>query len=437
MKKLNTLVIISLSITLAGSAQSAINDSIRISRLSSKVIELEEKISTLLNEQSKMNEQVRFQQKAIADSINRQSTLINSLIPELNITGEKVKALEYSQKRNDQEIWDRTSKNLVYLPTVLKAMNSRINIIYSTISNQQKNELMLEITNPQSGVLGFKMGDKILEMLEKDIFAKNAPKTGKKKDLDDYKEKTQQIFNVVDMVTKSPILTSIPGIGSALSMTNMVTGFLRNVSFMSNSISQQDITSFENSINKYITFYNSLNENQVQNAYANAQLELQLLALQEQFYSYTVTASQVTGFKFSGKPESYASGSAFYTAFIGEYELFTQSYFGKLKPFDESGAFTAEAKKLNALNEDLEKMLDFYDSIEKMHKNYAENEKINATQTENTLQMAVNGGIATKKNIDTAVKRLQKVTETSLQNFSIAVNLPGLVLDVKRIMYKY
>ena len=56
MKKLNTLVIISLSITLAGSAQSAINDSIRISRLSSKVIELEEKISTLLNEQSKMNE---------------------------------------------------------------------------------------------------------------------------------------------------------------------------------------------------------------------------------------------------------------------------------------------------------------------------------------------------------------------------------------------
>ncbi|HAN78634.1 MAG TPA: hypothetical protein DCQ31_13165, partial [Bacteroidales bacterium] len=160
MKKLNTLVILSLSITLAGSAQSAINDSIRISRLSSKVIELEEKISTLLNEQSKMNEQVRFQQKAIADSINRQSTLINSLIPELNITGGKVKALEYSQKRNDQEIWDRTSKNLVYLPTVLKAMNSRINIIYSTISNQQKNELMLEITNPQSGVLGFKMGDK-------------------------------------------------------------------------------------------------------------------------------------------------------------------------------------------------------------------------------------------------------------------------------------
>ena len=159
--------------------------------------------------------------------------------------------------------------------------------------------------------------------------------------------------------------------------------------------------------------------------------------MQEQFYSYTVTASQVTGFKFSGKPESYASGSAFYTAFIGEYELFTQSYFGKLKPFDESGAFTAEAKKLNALNEDLEKMLDFYDSIEKMHKNYAENEKINATQTENTLQMAVNDGIATKKNIDTAVKRLQKATETSLQNFSIAVNLPGLALDVKRIMYKY
>lgn len=425
------------SVGLSVFAQTTVADSLKIIQLNLQLKDLEEKFASYINQQNLFNEQFKSLQLNLIDSLNGNSQTCKSNRTEIKNLDIRVTELENYKKRINLEVWDKASKNLVYLPTVIKAMNSRINLIHSTLSNQQKNELLLEITNPQSGILGFKMGDKIMELLESEIFTKNSPKTGKKKELDEYKEKTSQILDVVEFVANSPIITAIPGIGSALSMTNMVTGFLRNIAFMNNGVKQQDITNFENAINKYIVFYNSLNDNQIQSTYATSQLEIQLLSHQEAFYSYVETVSQVINFKFSGKQENYPTTSAYYTAFIGEYELYTQNYFAKFKPFDENYNFNPDANRYIALNNDLDKMLNFYTTIEKIQKNYIENEKYNTVRNEKTLELAITSGIATKKYIDAAVKRLQKATETSMQNFTVALNLQGLELDVKRILYKY
>ncbi len=160
---------------------------------------------------------------------------------------ETVKILLSSHEYDAKTKYEILDTNLLNAVETFDLLSSKtVNLKSRNITNSFE-LLIKDLNNPQSDALGFKFNETLINLVTEHIQPKK-------------RNKGKKIIDAIEGITKSPIITNIPSLTPAISISNSVIGVLRSTSIFEDKIDNEKIKNFEESLNKYIQYYTALSD---------------------------------------------------------------------------------------------------------------------------------------------------------------------------------
>ena len=172
---------------------------------------------------------------------------VNVLTSNNETNTQTVKTLLSGREYDSKTKYEIINQNLINAVETFELLSSKTVNLKSRNASNSFELLIKELNNPQSDALGFKFNETLLSLVNLHIQPKK-------------KNKGKKILEAIEGIIKSPIVTNIPTLTPAVSISNSVIGILRSTSIFEEKVDNEKIKNFEVDLNRYIQYYTALSD---------------------------------------------------------------------------------------------------------------------------------------------------------------------------------
>ncbi len=201
--------------------------------------------------------------KAIDDLKATNETLLNSL----EITSKTLNELVRDKKVSDETKWNTIKRNINGSTQLYKALSDDIINLKSRLTDQDYQGYIKSLSSIQKGPLGFSFQNVIIE---------SATETG----LFKKKAKLERFIKITKSIINSPILSNIPFVSNAVSASNAILDIIYSASMGNKKTDLEKLHLFESELNKYLSYYTTLDKANILNQTSNGDRRVLLEHLQ-------------------------------------------------------------------------------------------------------------------------------------------------------------
>ncbi|WP_299397596.1 hypothetical protein [uncultured Gelidibacter sp.] len=190
-------------------------------------------------------------------------TLLNSL----EITGKTLNELVRDKKVSDETKWNTVKRNINASAQLYKVLSDDIINLKSRLTDEEYQGYIKSLSSIQEGPLGFSFQEVIIE---------SATKIG----IFDKKSKMDRFISIARNVMSSPLIASIPFVSTAVTASNSILDIAYGSSMGDKNADLDRLQKFEGELNKYLTYYTTLDKANILNQSSNGDRRVLLENLQ-------------------------------------------------------------------------------------------------------------------------------------------------------------
>ncbi len=353
--------------------------------------------------------------EALEATTGTQSTSINALMSGIVLA--------------DKSKYEVIKNNLINGRHGLETLNDKLNLIQNNVADASIWTYINNLSNPQGSELGFKLEDKLVDLIKKDI---NPTK----------KNVADKIFESINGISKSPIVNGIPAFSPALSISNSVISVLRSTSILDKSLEENKIKNFENSLSKYVDFYVALNN---ANIFYNTALQIQKEksnSLHQRLLEESIKYLKGTNCEIPVRTAQQSTGTYLNEVFNSFNQRFINYYFINLENKNTTDntirypTIIANNHILKEMNNSVSDFIFLLDEYVNQVNAYQSMRDMYFSKVIDALELAEKNGISSSSIISQQKAKFSYLKNESISLFDAAVNIPNLVSIKNSIRYK-
>lgn len=199
--------------------------------------------------------------KQLSTDLTNLNSSYNELQALSEINNKQLKALMTSSSKNAEQQYLIIRENIIRSARTFELAANVITQLDISIDKNIRNAKDNKLSNPESGVLGFKLSDKIKQFAEESLFRKESD--------------VARFMNSVTAITNSELVRFMSP-APALSMAGSVINLLHGISYNNKNLDTRMISEFERKITPYIMYYEKSGVADDLIIYANTNLASQL-----------------------------------------------------------------------------------------------------------------------------------------------------------------
>ena len=194
---------------------------------------------------------------------NDNEALLNSL----DLTNRTLNDLITDKKVSDETKWETIKSNVNSSTQLYKVLSDDIIDLKSRLTDEDYQGYIKSLSSIQEGPLGFSFQDIIIESANKIVL---------------FPTKTQmdRFIDISKNIISSPIIASIPFVSNAVSASSSILNIAYSSSLMDKKSDLGKLKTFEGELNRYISYYTTLDKANVLNQTSNSDRRVLLENLQ-------------------------------------------------------------------------------------------------------------------------------------------------------------
>lgn len=194
---------------------------------------------------------------------NDNEALLNSL----DLTNRTLNDLITDKKVSDETKWETIKSNINSSTQLYKVLSEDIIDLKSRLTDEDYQGFIKSLSSIQEGPLGFSFQDVIIESANKIIL---------------FPTKTQmdRFIDISKSIISSPIIASIPFVSNAVSASSSILNIAYSSSLTDKKSDLSKLKTFESELNRYISYYTTIDKANVLNQTSNSDRRVLLENLQ-------------------------------------------------------------------------------------------------------------------------------------------------------------
>ncbi|RPD38068.1 hypothetical protein [Chitinophaga barathri] len=328
--------------------------------------------------------------------------------------------------------YELIKNNLIQASETYYLLNKKIIDLKSRTTTSNLDVFITSLNNPESKELGFSLSDRVVELVEKIIL----------KGKSDKNERNTKLVESTKSIINSPIFKSFTSLTPPLAIASSVMNFLHSVSQSNKAINHKLLQEFEKELNKYVIYYNALND-------ANQKFEFglnfnkdQLSLLQDNMYDHLAFTSNVL------KMPLPARGNKTIAESLNEYFIEFRKdkvidFFQKLETQYTKGnkvnyeALLKDNPNLKEANNQLEDLVLQTKRFENLYNEYFSLLDSYYTKVNHSLRLAQDNALAERSVVEAKQAEFRSLKDEAVKEIQASINMRELTLNVDKIKYRY
>ncbi|MHB1922871.1 MAG: hypothetical protein ACYCOO_11620 [Chitinophagaceae bacterium] len=325
--------------------------------------------------------------------------------------------------------------NIINATQTYYLLNKKIIDLKSRTTSNDLDVYIASLNNPESKALGFSFSDRALDLV------KNIILEGKS----DKNEKNKKIIQASTSIINSPIFKSFVSLTPPLAIANSLLTFFQSASLNNKQIHEKNLEKFQQEINKYIVYYNSLNEGNQKFQYGLSFNKDQLNLLYEDMYNHLRFTASALGFNPPPKAKTQNLGVEMNRYFLTFTQEKVQDYFTSLEKEytnPKTGRIDYERllrenNNLKEVNNQLEELVLQTKRFENLYNEYFTLVDNYYDKVNSSLQIAADNGLADKNLVIQKQEEFKRLKEEAVNDIKASINIDELKNNTNNIKYRY
>ena len=365
--------------------------------------------------------------KQLSTDLTNLNSSYNELQALSEINNKQLKALMTSSSKNAEQQYLIIRENIIRSARTFELAANVITQLDISIDKNIRNAKDNKLSNPESGVLGFKLSDKIKQFAEESLFRKESD--------------VARFMNSVTAITNSELVRFMSP-APALSMAGSVINLLHGISYNNKNLDTRMISEFERKITPYIMYYEKSGVADDLIIYANTNLASQLGSISSELAGQLNTILLNEKFRTDLRISYLERGAEeSHVEFLRQRnkvynELALDNYFSRLeRQYEENGLVNhsrilAEKSFLKDISNNLDKLIQSAAILE-----FLEREYFNAYNSYNSSKLEALGIVPADSSNREKIRAL--ILETEANHHSLirkeknAINIRELIDNVE------
>lgn len=401
------------------------------------------KITALSDDNAALREFILEQQKSydvqitlLRDSLQSSSSRLDLTAQSIRTYRDKLTAQEDGMTEmklrielKDELNYKHIKRNLINAVELYEMLNEKLNALDAFKQLGSYQNLIKNLNNPASKNLGFSYNEKVIELLEKNIA------------FDKRNKENSKVLKFANVLLQSPLVQGVKNFTPVLSTANSLLSFISGLSVSRRDITEQNLLTFKQELQKYTIYYAKLNEANTTFTLRLGTYEEQNQALHEKLKDLVVQNTVNSNIKLKSPKDYKAETAGDYLNYAFRYYNVrtVERYFENLERLATSKGKVnygeiLKNEKLQNMYKGIESTILLFKDFEQLHNEYITIIDNNNKAVVEILEEAVSMNLSKKnQKIRQEIDLLNKEKKTTVASVNRAINIDRMAEVAKKL----